>query len=76
MSEAEVLDRVRIHLEKEPLADVRERRAFVHAVCSTDFVRHWRNGRTKDPQTRVGKKKLKERVRLLNDTAGTEHSAD
>ena len=72
LSEAEVLNQVRVHLEKEPLADARDRCAFANAVRSMDFVGHWRNGRTQDPQTGVGKKKLKERVRLLDDAARAE----
>ena len=76
LSEAEVLDRVRIHLEKEPLADARERSAFAHAVCSTGFVEHWRTGRTQDPQTGVGKRKLKERAHLLDDATDVEHDPE
>ncbi len=75
LSEAEVLERVRIHLEKEPLADARERHAFAQAVCSTGFVEHWRTGRTQDPRTGVGKRKLKERVRLLDDAARAERES-
>ena len=67
LSEAEVLDQVRVHLEKEPLADARDRRAFANAVRSMGFVGHWRNGRTRDPRTGVGRKKLRERVRQLDD---------
>ncbi len=66
LSEFEILDQVRIHLEKEPLEDPLERRAFAQAVLSQDLVRHWRQGRTRDPRTRVGKKKLRERARLLD----------
>ncbi len=75
-SEAEVLDLVRRHLGKEPLADTRERRAFARAVRSTDFVGHWRGGRTQNPQTNVGKRKLKERVRLLDEAVRSERDSD
>ena len=66
-SETEVLENVRIHLEKEPLTNTRERRAFAHAVLSTDFVESWRIGRPNDSRTNVGKKKLKQRARLVDD---------
>lgn len=65
-SEAEILDLVRIHLEKEPLDDRSERKAFIDAVLSTGLVQHWRRGKPRDPMTGVGKKKLKERARLLD----------
>ena len=76
LSEAEVLDQVRVHLEKEPLPDACDRRAFANAVRSMNFVGHWRNGRTQDPRTGVGKKKIKERVRLLDDAACAEHDSN
>ncbi|MBN1457950.1 MAG: type III-B CRISPR module RAMP protein Cmr6 [Armatimonadetes bacterium] len=66
-SEAEILELVRMHLEKEPLADPIERRVFARAVLSTDLVKHWRRGRARDTQTNVGKKKLKERASLLDE---------
>ena len=65
MSEAEVLDLVRVHLEKEPLEDPRERRAFARAV-PTEWIQQWRKGKKQDPQTGVGKKKLKERAALVD----------
>ncbi len=68
LSESEILDLVRIHLEKEPLPDPVEREAFVKAVRSTDYVGYWRRGKAKDSQTKVGKKKLKERARLVDQT--------
>ncbi len=69
LSEAEVLDLVRIHLEKEPLEDPIERRAFAEAVLSapTDLVEHWRRGTKQEPRTNVGRKKLRERARLLDN---------
>ncbi len=65
-TEAEILDLVRIHLEKEPLEDPAERRAFVQALLAADLVDHWRRGRTRDSRTGVGKKKLKERAGLID----------
>lgn len=65
LTEAQILDLVRIHLEKEPLEDPVERRAFADAVSSIDMVQYWRQGKKKDPRTSVGKKKLRERARLL-----------
>lgn len=65
-SEAEILDLVRIHLEKEPLKDPDEQRAFARAVQSTGLPEQWREGRKQEPQTNIGKKKLKERARLLD----------
>ena len=72
-SEAEVLDLVRIHLEKDPLEDSAERRAFANAVLSEyhNWVELWRVGNKHDKRTSVGKKKLKGRVLLL-DSATTE----
>ncbi len=67
LSEAEILDLARVRLEKNPLRDPRERRAFVQAVQSTGLLQHWRQGNKQDPRTNVGKKKLKERARLLDD---------
>ena len=76
-TEAEVLDQVRIHLEKERLADPAERRAFADAVFAVrpDWVECWRGGTKQDQRTSVGGKKLKERVRLL-DNAATETTSD
>ena len=73
-SEAEVLDLVRVHLEKEPLTDPVERRAFADAVLSSypDWVASWRRGNKQNQQTSLGKKKLRERARLLAGTAQIE----
>ena len=70
-SEAEVLDLVRVHLEKEPLTDPIERRAFADTVLSSyaDWVASWRRGNKLDERTSLGKKKLKERARLLAGAA-------
>ena len=75
LSEAEILDLVRIHLEKEPFEDPLECTAFVQAVLSTGLVEHWRRGNARDPRTKVGKKKLRERARLLGSVR-TENGAD
>ena len=75
LSELEILDLVRIHLEKEPLEDPLERRAFAQAVLSQDLVRHWRRGRTRDPRTGVGRRKLRERTRLLDRAVAENDSA-
>lgn len=64
-SETEILDLVRIHLEKERLEDPFERRAFAGAVHSTGLVSCWKRGAGREKQTTVGKKKLKERARLV-----------
>ena len=66
LSEDAILDMVRIHLEKRPVEDARERAAFARAVVSTGLVEGWRRGAKHDPQTSIGKKKLRERVRLLD----------
>ena len=65
-TEAEILDLVRICLEKEPLEDPVERRAFVRALLATELVDHWCRGRPRDSRTGVGKKKLKERAGLVD----------
>ena len=67
-TEAEVLDRLRIHLEKERLADASERQAFAQAVLALfpNWVERWRHGAPHDRQTNLGSKKLKERARLLD----------
>ena len=66
LSEAAILETVRIHLEKNPLEDVRERKHFAQAVVSTGLLERWRRGTAGDPRTPLGKKKLRERARLLD----------
>ena len=70
-TETEVLDQVRIHLEKERLSELAERRAFADAVFAmrSDWVKRWRDGMKQDQKTSVGSKKLKERARLLDEVA-------
>lgn len=69
LSEEDLLDRVRIHLEKEPIQDPIERQAFARAVESTGFLPIWRQGKKRDPRTRTGKKKLRERARLVREAS-------
>ena len=66
-----VLDRLRVHLEKEPLADAAERRAFAQAVLALfpKWVERWRQGEPHGRQTSIGSKKLKERIHLLDRAA-------
>lgn len=75
--EAELLDQIRIHLEKERLADPADRRAFADAVLTLrpNWVERWRLGMRQDQRTSVGGKKLKERARLI-DNAVPESNPD
>lgn len=70
LSETEILDLVRVHLEKAPIEDPNERAAFAQAVISTSLVEHWRRGAPHDDGTQLGKKKLRERARLLDSAVG------
>jgi len=71
MTEQQVLDAVRKNLEKKELTDPTERAAFARAVLKTDYVNAWRKGRVLRPGgAPVGKKKIKERMRLLEEAAG------
>jgi CRISPR-associated protein Cmr6 len=64
-SEAEILELVRLHLEKDPISDAFERTAFVNAVNATALPELWRKGKKRERATQVGEKKLRERARLL-----------
>ncbi len=64
-SESRILDLVRIHLDKEPLEDPVERRAFAEAVMATGIVSGWRRGVKREPRTNAGRKILRERARLV-----------
>jgi len=68
-SEAEILECIRIHLEKKPLTDKIERSSFVSVLRSdyTEWIDKWRSGKAYEPQTNLGKKKLKERAKLLDN---------
>ena len=70
-TETEVLEKVRIHLQKERLEDSAERRAFAETVLAarSEWVTRWRRGEKHDRQTNVGSKKLKGSVRLLEEAA-------
>ena len=70
LTEEELLDRVRIHLEKELIQDPFERKAFAHAVESIGYVSSWSRGEKQDLRTNVGKRKLRERARLVRETSG------
>ena len=76
-TEAELLDQIRIHLEKERLADPAECRAFADAVLAVrpDWVKRWRLGMKDDQRTSVGSKKLKQRAHLI-DSAVVESNSD
>jgi CRISPR-associated protein Cmr6 len=67
LSEEQVLDSVRIHLEKERIQDPLERQAFAHAVESAGYISSWSSGKKQDSRTTVGRKKLRERARLVQE---------
>jgi CRISPR-associated protein Cmr6 len=68
-AEREILELVRIQLEKEPLPDPAERQAFARAVAATGLHELWRKGQKREQATQVGGKKLKERARLVDIAA-------
>lgn len=67
-TEDEVLNFVRINLEKESLKDASDCQAFAAAVIALypEWVERWRKGMKHDPRTSVGGKKLKQRACLLD----------
>lgn len=67
--EEEILDLVRVNLEKESLADSLDRHAFAAAVTALypEWVERWRKGMKHDQRTSTGGKKLKHRARLLDN---------
>jgi CRISPR-associated protein Cmr6 len=69
-AEREILELVRLHLEKQPLLDPDDRRAFAKAVAATGLPQLWRKGQKRDPATQVGGAKLKERARLVQTEVG------
>jgi len=69
-TEQQVLDLVRIHLEKGNIDDPEERRDFLHSVMSTGWVEQWKRGKKADPATSMGAKKLKERAKLVKRALG------
>ena len=68
-TEEEILDVVRVNLEKESFADSSDRQAFAAAVIALypEWVERWRKGMKQDPRTSTGGKKLKHRARLLDN---------
>ena len=70
LSETEVLDMIRVHLDKDPIENPSERAAFARAVVSTSLVEHWRKGAPREARTQLGRKKLRERARLLDSALG------
>ena len=69
LSETQLLDKVRIHLEKERIEDPEERWAFAEVVWATGYPEFWQKGSTKT-QTNVGKKKLRQRAQLIQEERG------
>ena len=71
-SEPQVLDLVRIHLERGDLKDPAERRAFAAAVMSVhgDMVAFWRNGWKQDTATSLGQRRLRQRGALIDEALG------
>jgi hypothetical protein len=65
-AEIEVLELVRVHLEKERMEDPVERSAFARAVRATGLVEEWRRGRKRDQRTSLGARKLRERAKLID----------
>ncbi len=70
MKEMDVLDMVRIHLEKEPLADPAERKALARAVEALGWPARWMKGQTQVKN--LGIPKLKARARLVRQAAAEE----
>jgi CRISPR-associated protein Cmr6 len=64
-SETDILELVRIHLDKQLIQDLDERSSFASAVSETGLPDFWRKGKRKNPQTQLGDKKLKERAELI-----------
>ena len=67
LSEENLLEKIRIYLEKHRIQDPIERQAFACAVESVGNVSSWEVGTPQEPQTHVGKKKLQERARLVRE---------
>ena len=70
-TEEEVLELIRIHLERKGLLDPAERQAFAKAVHAVrlDWVERWQKGFKNQPSTNVGRKKLKLRANALDAAA-------
>jgi CRISPR-associated protein Cmr6 len=66
--EREVLELVRIHLEKQPLVDPAERRGLASAVAATPYLALWRRGEKQDKQRIMDSPGLlKRRAKLVDD---------
>ncbi len=68
-SEEEILNLVRINLERNELKDSEERVAFAKAVVATGLVERWRKGQKNEASTKTGKDKLKQRAKLVIELA-------
>lgn len=69
MSESDLLEAVRVNLEKNELTDPGERRAFLSALIGlrSEWLKQWRRGNKANPQeTKLGKPKLKLRAATLD----------
>lgn len=64
-TEDDILELVRIHLEKQLIPDSDERASFAKAVRATGLPALWRKGQKRDPATKVGSAKRKERAKLV-----------
>jgi len=65
--ERDVLDLVRIHLEKHRIEDPAERRGLARAVATTPYLALWRRGETQDKQNiKNSASNLKARARLVD----------
>ena len=75
-TEEEILDVVRVKLEKEAFEDSSDRQAFAAAVIALypEWVERWRKGMKQDPRTSTGGKKLKHRARLLDNAVAKDPS--
>jgi CRISPR-associated protein Cmr6 len=66
-SEERMLDLIRVHLEKEPLPDIRERAAFAAAVPE-EMMAQWRRGESVDKATKLNKQRIMGRARLVDES--------
>jgi hypothetical protein len=60
---------VRIRLEKDPIPDVSERRAFARAVAETPYLARWRKGEKEDRSIAGGPDRFKKLARLVDVAA-------
>lgn len=64
--EGDILELVRLKLEKERMPEPAERLALARAIDSTGLLEYWRKGKKKDPTTQVGGDKIKALARLVD----------